>query len=129
MPSFQESAGPAIQDVAAASKKFEFLRPDQKTATLNYAHEKMVTDMDPEIDEQVLDGEKSLDSSRGRITKTQEKNRNDSIEENLEKLAALNLSNDQSMQPRFSTAMIRLVSAAAGIGALLLIYLVVKLFY
>lgn len=89
----------------------------------------MVTDMDPEIDEQVLDGEKSLDSSRGRITKTQEKNRNDSIEENLEKLAALNLSNDQSMQPRFSTAMIRLVSAAAGIGALLLIYLVVKLFY
>ena len=65
----------------------------------------------------------------GRITKTQEKNRNESIEENLEKLAALNLSNDQSMQPRFSTAMIRLVSAAAGIGALLLIYLVVKLFY
>lgn len=89
----------------------------------------MVTDMDPEIDEQVLDGEKSLDSSRGRITKPQEKNRNESIEENLEKLAALNLSNDQSMQPRFSTAMIRLVSAAAGIGALLLIYLVVKLFY
>lgn len=89
----------------------------------------MVTDMGPEIDEQVLDGEKSLDSSRGRITKTQEKNRNESIEENLEKLAALNLSNDQSMQPRFSTAMIRLVSAAAGIGALLLIYLVVKLFY
>lgn len=89
----------------------------------------MVTDMDPEIDEQVLDGEKFLDSARGRITKTQEKNRNESIEENLEKLAALNLSNDQSMQPRFSTAMIRLVSAAAGIGALLLIYLVVKLFY
>ena len=89
----------------------------------------MVTDMDPEIDEQVLDGEKSLDSARGRITKTQEKNRNESIEENLEKLAALNLSNDQSLQPRFSTAMIRLVSAAAGIGALLLIYLVVKLFY
>lgn len=89
----------------------------------------MVTDMDPEIDEQVLDGEKSLDSARGQITKTQEKNRNESIEENLEKLAALNLSNDQSMQPRFSTAMIRLVSAAAGIGALLLIYLVVKLFY
>jgi len=89
----------------------------------------MVTDMDPEIDEQVLDGEKSLDSARGRITKTQEKNRNESIEENLEKLAALNLSNDQSMQPRFSTAMIRFVSAAAGIGALLLIYLVVKLFY
>ena len=89
----------------------------------------MVTDMDPEIDEQVLDGEKSSDSARGRITKTQEKNRNESIEENLEKLAALNLSNDQSMQPRFSTAMIRLVSAAAGIGALLLIYLVVKLFY
>lgn len=89
----------------------------------------MVTDMDPEIDEQVLDGEKSLDSARGRITKTQEKNRNESIEENLEKLAALNLSNDQSIQPRFSTAMIRLVSAAAGIGALLLIYLVVKLFY
>ena len=89
----------------------------------------MVTDMDPEIDEQVMDVKKSVDSTRGRITKAQEKNRNESIEENLEKLAALNLSNDQSMQPRFSTAMIRLVSAAAGIGALLLIYLVVKLFY
>ncbi len=89
----------------------------------------MVTDMDPEIDEQVMDVKKSVDSTRGRITKAQEKNRNESIEENLEKLAALNLSTDQSMQPRFSTAMIRLVSAAAGIGALLLIYLVVKLFY
>jgi len=89
----------------------------------------MVTDMDPEIDEQVMDVKKSSDSSRGRITKAQEKNRNESIEENLEKLAALNLSTDQSMQPRFSTAMIRLVSAATGIGALLLIYLVVKLFY
>ncbi|MFC1832747.1 hypothetical protein ACFL0S_12115 [Thermodesulfobacteriota bacterium] len=85
--------------------------------------------MDPEIDEQVMGGKKSVDSTRGRITKAQEKNRNESIEENLEKLAALNLSTDQSMQPRFSTAMIRLVSAAAGIGALLLIYLVVKLFY
>ncbi len=89
----------------------------------------MVTDMDPEIDEQVMDVKKSVDSTRGRITKAQEKNRNESIEENLEKLAALNLSTDQSMQPRFSTAMIRLVSATAGIGALLLIYLVVKLFY
>ena len=89
----------------------------------------MVTDMYPEIDEQVMDVKKSVDSTRGRITKAQEKNRNESIEENLEKLAALNLSTDQSMQPRFSTAMIRLVSAAAGIGALLLIYLVVKLFY
>jgi len=89
----------------------------------------MVTDMDPEIDEQVMDVKKSVDSTRGRITKAQEKNRNESIEENLEKLAALNLSTDQSMQPRFSTAMIRLVSAAAGIVALLLIYLVVKLFY
>lgn len=89
----------------------------------------MVTDMDPEIDEQVMDGKKPVDSARGGITKAQEKNRSESIEENLEKLAALNLSNDQSMQPRFSTAMIRLVSAAAGIGALLLIYLVVKLFY
>ena len=89
----------------------------------------MVTDMDPEIDEQVMDVKKSVDSTRGRITKAQKKNRNESIEENLEKLAALNLSTDQSMQPRFSTAMIRLVSATAGIGALLLIYLVVKLFY
>ena len=89
----------------------------------------MVTDMDPEIDEQVMDVKKSVDSTRGRITKAQEKNRNESIQENLEKLAALNLSTDQSMQPRFSTAMIRLVSAAAGFGALLLIYLVVKLFY
>lgn len=54
--------------------------------------------------------------------------RSESLEENLEKLAALNLSNDQSLQPRFSTAVLRLVSALAGIGALLLIYFILKLF-
>ena len=51
-----------------------------------------------------------------------------SLEENLEKLAALNLSSDKSMQPRLSNAMIRLVSAAAGIGALILLYYIFKLF-
>lgn len=54
--------------------------------------------------------------------------KDESLEENLEKLAALNLSSDRSMQPRLSNAMIRLVSAAAGIGALVLLYYLFKLF-
>ncbi len=54
--------------------------------------------------------------------------RRESLEENLEKLAALNLGNDMSLQPRYSTAVIRLVSALAGIGALVLIYFITKLF-
>lgn len=54
--------------------------------------------------------------------------RSESLEENLEKLAALNLGNDMSLQPRYSTAVIRLVSALAGIGALVLIYFITKLF-
>ena len=54
--------------------------------------------------------------------------RGESLEENLEKLAALNLGSDQSLQPRLSTSVIRLVSALAGIGALLLIYFIMKLF-
>ncbi len=49
-------------------------------------------------------------------------------EENLERLAALNLSSDRILQPRFSTAMIRLVSALAGVAALVLIYFIFKLF-
>ncbi len=52
----------------------------------------------------------------------------ESIEENLERLAALNLSNDQSLQPRFSTAVIRLVSALAGAVLLVLIYFIFRLF-
>lgn len=90
----------------------------------------MVADMDPETEEKVVDGgnpESGL--KRQSPNETVSKDRSESIEENLEKLAALNLINDQSMQPRLSTAMIRLVSAAAGIGALVVIYLVVKLFY
>lgn len=52
----------------------------------------------------------------------------ESIEENLERLAALNLSNDQSFQPRFSTAVIRLVSALTGAALLVLIYFIFRLF-
>lgn len=51
-----------------------------------------------------------------------------SLEENLERLAAVNLSSDRSLEPRLSTAMIRLVSALAGVGFLLLFYLIFKLF-
>ena len=90
----------------------------------------MVADMGPETQEKVMDGGKPAEASiQQSPPETGKKGSNESIEENLEKLAALNLSNDHSMQPRFSTAMIRLVSAAAGIGVLLLIYLIVKLFY
>lgn len=86
--------------------------------------------MDPETDEKVMDGVKSANGSmKQNSTVTMDQDRSKSIEENLEKLAALNLSSDMSMQPRFSTTMIRLVSAAAGILVLLLIYLVVKFLY
>lgn len=51
-----------------------------------------------------------------------------SLEENLERLAAVNLSSDRSLEPRLSTAMIRLVSALAGAGLLVLIYLMFRLF-
>jgi len=51
-----------------------------------------------------------------------------SLEENLERLAAVNLSSDTSLEPRLSTAMIRLVSALAGVGFLLLLYLIFKIF-
>ena len=88
-----------------------------------------VAEMDPGTDKQEMDGEKR---ESGGINQSSEESagqdRSESLEENLERLAALNLSNDQSFQPRFSTAMIRLVSAAAGIGALLLIYLIMRLF-
>lgn len=55
--------------------------------------------------------------------------KDESLEDNLEKLAALNLSSDRSMQPRLSNAMIRLVSAAAGIGALVLLYYLLKFLF
>ena len=99
-------------------------------SNLNSTNENMVADMDPETDEKVTDVGKPEDASmRQSSIGTVETNRSESIEENLEKLAALNLSNDQFTQPRLSTSMIRLVSAVAGIGALVMIYLVVKLFY
>ncbi len=50
------------------------------------------------------------------------------LEEQLERLAAVNLSSDRSLEPRLSNAMIRLVSALAGVGLLGLIYLLFKLF-
>lgn len=53
---------------------------------------------------------------------------NDSMEEQLERLAALNLSSAYATQSRFSPTIIRLISAAAGVAALLLIYFCFKLF-
>lgn len=53
---------------------------------------------------------------------------NQSLEENLARLAAANLSSDRSLEPGLSTAMIKLVSALAGVGSLVLIYLLLKLF-
>jgi len=54
--------------------------------------------------------------------------KSESMDENLERLAALNLSNDHSFQRRYSNALIRLVSAAAGLAVLFLIYFIIKLF-
>ena len=51
-----------------------------------------------------------------------------SIEENLERLAALNLSSAYATRSKFSPTIIRLISAASGIAALLLIYFCFKLF-
>lgn len=62
------------------------------------------------------------------VPKAFDQEKRESMEENLERLAALNLSNDPSLQPRLSTAMIRLVSALAGAGLLVLIYFIFKLF-
>ena len=85
--------------------------------------------MVPENDEKEVTGEKPDVASEKQITGVRaEQDKRESMEENLEKLAALNLSNDQSLQPRFSTSIIRLVSALAGIGALLVIYFILKLF-
>jgi hypothetical protein len=50
-----------------------------------------------------------------------------SLEDNLERLAVVNLSSDRSLEPRLSTAMIRLVSALTGAALLVLIYLLFKL--
>lgn len=85
--------------------------------------------MDQGTDKQDMDGKKREGGGVGQSSNgIAGQDRSESLEENLERLAALNLSNDQSLQPRFSTAMIRLVSAVAGIGALVLIYLIMKLF-
>ena len=85
--------------------------------------------MVPESDEKEVKGEKIEVASEEQITGVRaEKDKRESMEENLEKLAALNLSNDQSLQPRFSTSMIRLVSALAGLGTLVMIYFIFKLF-
>jgi hypothetical protein len=88
----------------------------------------MVIAMVPESDEKAVKGEKIEVVSDEQITGVRaEEDKRESMEENLEKLAALNLGNDQSLQPRFSTSIIRLVSALAGIGALLVIYFILKL--
>ncbi len=85
--------------------------------------------MVPESDEKEVKGEKIEVAREEQITGVRaEKDKRESMEENLEKLAALNLSNDQSLQPRFSTSMIRLVSALAGLGTLVMIYFIFKLF-
>ncbi len=85
--------------------------------------------MVPESDNKVV----RMENIEGKVTgQTSDllnnQERSESLEENLEKLAALNLGNDMSLQPRYSTAVIRLVSALAGIGALVLIYFITKLF-
>ena len=85
--------------------------------------------MVPESDEKDVKGEKIEVASEEQIIGVRaEKDKRESMAENLEKLAALNLSNDQSLQPRFSTSIIRLISALAGIGALVVIYFILKLF-
>ena len=85
--------------------------------------------MVPERDNQEVTEEKLEVTNEEQIIGVKDgPDRKESMEENLERLAALNLSNDQSLQPRFSTSVIRLVSALAGIGTLVLIYLVFKLF-
>ena len=89
----------------------------------------MVAAMVPERDDKEVTGEKPEITSEEQIRgKRPAPDRKESMEENLERLAALNLGNDQSLQPRFSTSIIRLVSALAGIGTLVLIYFVFKLF-
>ena len=51
----------------------------------------------------------------------------ESVNENLQRLATLNLSSDRSLQPRFSNGVVKLISAVAGLGALALIYFFLKL--
>ena len=89
----------------------------------------MVAAMVPESDNQEVTEEKFEVSNEEQIIGVKDgQDRKESMEENLERLAALNLSNDTSLQPRFSTSIIRLVSALAGIGTLVLIYFIFKLF-
>jgi hypothetical protein len=89
----------------------------------------MVVVMVAESDENEVTAEKLEVANEEQINGVRaEQDKRETLEENLEKLAALNLSNDASLQPRFSTAIIRLVSALAGIGALVLIYFLLKLF-
>ena len=51
-----------------------------------------------------------------------------SMEEHLERLAELNLSSAYNSRSSMSPAIIRMISAAAGVALLLLIYLLFKLF-
>ena len=84
--------------------------------------------MVPESDEKEVTGENEFAREEQTSGVRTEQDKRETMEENLEKLAALNLGSDQSLQPRFSTSIIRLVSALAGIGALVLIYFILKLF-
>jgi hypothetical protein len=89
----------------------------------------MVAVMVPESKaEEVTEKESEVARDEQIVGGRAEQDKRESMEENLEKLAALNLGNDPSLQPRFSTAILRLVSAFAGIGALVLIYFIAKLF-
>ena len=72
--------------------------------------------------------QKRSQAEEHKLSATATKEPGQSIEENLERLAAVNLSSDRSLEPRLSTAMIRLVSALAGIGVLVLLYLLFRLF-
>ncbi len=51
-----------------------------------------------------------------------------SVEEQVERLAALNLSNASASRSRFSPTVIRLLSAMSGVAALLVLYFCFKLF-
>lgn len=79
---------------------------------------------DAEVNHSSIDA--PADESAG--TSGTEKPLNVSMEEHLERLAALNLSSTYASRSRLSPAIIRLLSAAAGFAVLLLIYLLFKLF-
>lgn len=73
--------------------------------------------------------EKSVTDTNVTIPKVSTgKDGNVSMDEHLERLAALNLSSTYATHSRFSPTIIRLISAVAGLAALLLIYFCFKLF-